>query len=81
MIETNFYEFIELWIPNFSKISSYLQMIVLRCCFQFLFASAHVMKLPLFRLACELAFAECDPDGNGFISENQVCCALNILML
>ncbi|ESR58433.1 Lysophospholipid acyltransferase LPEAT2 [Citrus sinensis] len=39
---------------------------------QFLYASAHVMKLPLFWQACELAFAECDPDGNGFISENQL---------
>uniref|UniRef100_A0A7N0SZN8 EF-hand domain-containing protein n=1 Tax=Kalanchoe fedtschenkoi TaxID=63787 RepID=A0A7N0SZN8_KALFE len=27
---------------------------------QFLCASAHVMKLPLFRQACELAFTECD---------------------
>ncbi|XWS45987.1 hypothetical protein CRYUN_Cryun14cG0026300 [Craigia yunnanensis] len=31
---------------------------------QFLFGSAHVMKQPLFRQACELAFAECDAEGD-----------------
>ncbi|GMY09431.1 lysophospholipid acyltransferase LPEAT2 isoform X2, partial [Fagus crenata] len=31
---------------------------------QFLFGSAHVMKLPLFRQACELAFAESKAEGN-----------------
>ncbi|KAJ0111334.1 hypothetical protein Patl1_00326 [Pistacia atlantica] len=39
---------------------------------QFLYASAHVMKLPLFRQACELAFAECDNEGNGSITEHEL---------
>ncbi|KAK1558457.1 hypothetical protein Q3G72_002587 [Acer saccharum] len=43
---------------------------------QFLFASAHVMKLPLFRTACELAFAECDTGGNGAISEPELGVAI-----
>ncbi|KAK0582567.1 hypothetical protein LWI29_027142 [Acer saccharum] len=43
---------------------------------QFLFASAHVMKLPLFRTACELAFAECDTGGNGAISEHELGVAI-----
>ncbi|KAK2650475.1 hypothetical protein Ddye_017964 [Dipteronia dyeriana] len=43
---------------------------------QFLFASAHVMKLPLFRTACELAFAECDTGGNGAISEHELGAAI-----
>ncbi|XP_031285329.1 lysophospholipid acyltransferase LPEAT2-like [Pistacia vera] len=43
---------------------------------QFLYASAHVMKLPLFRQACELAFAECDTEGNGYIKEHEL--GLNI---
>ncbi|KAH7577825.1 hypothetical protein JRO89_XS01G0304400 [Xanthoceras sorbifolium] len=43
---------------------------------QFLFASAHVMKLPLFRQACELAFAECDTGGNGCISEHELGVAI-----
>ncbi|XP_044503966.1 lysophospholipid acyltransferase LPEAT2-like [Mangifera indica] len=39
---------------------------------QFLYASAHVMKLPLFSHACELAFAESDTKGNGYISEHEL---------
>ena len=39
---------------------------------QFLFGSAHVMKLPLFRQACELAFAECKSGGNDYILEHEV---------
>ncbi|XP_034708450.1 lysophospholipid acyltransferase LPEAT2 isoform X1 [Vitis riparia] len=39
---------------------------------QFLFGSAHVMKQPLFRQACELAFAECDSDGDLYISEQEL---------
>ncbi|KAI9182651.1 hypothetical protein LWI28_027529 [Acer negundo] len=43
---------------------------------QFLFASAHVMTLPLFRTACELAFTECDTGGNGAISEHELGVAI-----
>ncbi|KAK4578463.1 hypothetical protein RGQ29_028531 [Quercus rubra] len=39
---------------------------------QFLFGSAHVMKLPLFRQACELAFAECKSGGNDYILEHEL---------
>ncbi|OWM64981.1 lysophospholipid acyltransferase LPEAT2 isoform X2 [Punica granatum] len=38
---------------------------------QFLFASAHVMKQPLFRQACEQAFREYDVGGNDHVSEEQ----------
>lgn len=38
---------------------------------QFLFGSAHVMKRPFFRQACELAFAECDIAGNHFFLEQE----------
>nr|AZM65194.1 lysophospholipid acyltransferase 3 [Vitellaria paradoxa] len=38
---------------------------------QFLFGSAHVLKQPLFRQACELAFAECHADGNDYISKQE----------
>lgn len=33
-----------------------------------------MMKQPLFRQACELAFAECDSDGDLYISEQEVSC-------
>ncbi|KAJ7962275.1 Lysophospholipid acyltransferase [Quillaja saponaria] len=39
---------------------------------QFLFASAHVLKRPLFRQACELAFDECDATGKEFITEQEL---------
>ncbi|PPR95480.1 hypothetical protein GOBAR_AA25188 [Gossypium barbadense] len=39
---------------------------------QFLFGSAHVLKLPLFRQACELAFAECDTDGDNFCTKKEL---------
>jgi lysophosphatidylcholine acyltransferase/lyso-PAF acetyltransferase len=39
---------------------------------QFLYGSAHVLKQPLFRQACELAFTECDTGGHGLISEQEV---------
>ncbi|XVF33431.1 hypothetical protein REPUB_Repub17cG0168400 [Reevesia pubescens] len=39
---------------------------------QFLFGSAHVMKQPLFRQACELAFAECDAKGNNYCMEKEL---------
>jgi lysophosphatidylcholine acyltransferase/lyso-PAF acetyltransferase len=39
---------------------------------QFLFGSAHVMKLPLFRQACELAFAESKAEGNDYILEHEL---------
>uniref|UniRef100_A0A7N0T4L2 EF-hand domain-containing protein n=1 Tax=Kalanchoe fedtschenkoi TaxID=63787 RepID=A0A7N0T4L2_KALFE len=35
---------------------------------QFLCGSAHVMNLPLFRQACELAFAECDTSRSNSVS-------------
>ncbi|KAG2729547.1 hypothetical protein I3760_01G255200 [Carya illinoinensis] len=39
---------------------------------QFLFGSAHVMKQPLFRQACELAFAECKAGGHDYILEHEL---------
>ncbi len=45
------------------------------CSLQFLFGSAHVMKLPLFRQACELAFAESKAEGNDYILEHEVYCS------
>uniref|UniRef100_A0A5B6ZLI9 Putative lysophospholipid acyltransferase LPEAT2 isoform X2 n=1 Tax=Davidia involucrata TaxID=16924 RepID=A0A5B6ZLI9_DAVIN len=39
---------------------------------QFLLGSAHVLKQPLFRQACELAFAKCDTGGNHYISEQEL---------
>ncbi|XP_057496388.1 LOW QUALITY PROTEIN: lysophospholipid acyltransferase LPEAT2-like [Actinidia eriantha] len=38
---------------------------------QFLYGSAHVLKQPLFRQACEFAFAECHTSGNHYISEQE----------
>ncbi|CAL5401130.1 unnamed protein product [Camellia sinensis] len=38
---------------------------------QFVYGSAHVLKQPLFRQACELAFTECYVDGNHYISEQE----------
>ncbi|CAK7347974.1 unnamed protein product [Dovyalis caffra] len=39
---------------------------------QYLYGSAHVMKRPLFRQACELAFTECDAGGHNQISEQEL---------
>ncbi|KAM7472140.1 hypothetical protein LguiA_010323 [Lonicera macranthoides] len=39
---------------------------------QFLLGSAHVLKQPLFRRACESAFLECDLDSNHYISEQEL---------
>ncbi|KAF5732989.1 lysophospholipid acyltransferase LPEAT2-like [Tripterygium wilfordii] len=39
---------------------------------QFLYASGHVRKQPLFRQACELAFAECDVGRNECISAKEL---------
>ncbi|KAK9147675.1 hypothetical protein Scep_006432 [Stephania cephalantha] len=39
---------------------------------QFIFASAHILKLPLFWQACELSFADCDSSGSGYILEHQL---------
>ncbi|KAF7153998.1 hypothetical protein RHSIM_Rhsim01G0160000 [Rhododendron simsii] len=39
---------------------------------QFLFWSAHVLKKPLFRQACEFAFNKCLTDGNQYISEQEL---------
>ncbi|CAN6704253.1 unnamed protein product [Malus baccata var. baccata] len=38
---------------------------------QFLFGSAHVVKRPLFRRACELAFSECVSGENDYVSEQK----------
>jgi len=39
---------------------------------QFLFGSAHVLKQPLFRQACEFAFTGCLTDVNQYISEQEL---------
>ncbi|KAJ9171306.1 hypothetical protein P3X46_014693 [Hevea brasiliensis] len=39
---------------------------------QFLYGSAHVMKQPLFRQTCELAFSNCSDGGDGQISKEQL---------
>ncbi|KAL6964965.1 Acyltransferase [Sarracenia purpurea var. burkii] len=39
---------------------------------QFLFGSTHVLKHPLFRQACEFAFAECHSGEKDFISEQEL---------
>ncbi|CAL5381703.1 unnamed protein product [Camellia sinensis] len=39
---------------------------------QFLYGSAHVLKQPLFRRACELALAECHTGKNRYISEQEL---------
>ncbi|KAB1200891.1 Lysophospholipid acyltransferase LPEAT2 [Morella rubra] len=39
---------------------------------QFLFGSAHVLKQPLFREACELAFAECKSGENDYKLEHEL---------
>ncbi|OMO78685.1 Phospholipid/glycerol acyltransferase [Corchorus capsularis] len=39
---------------------------------QFLFGSAHVLNQPSFRQACELAFAECDVEGDNFCMEKEL---------
>lgn len=39
---------------------------------QFLVGSAHILKQPLFRRACEVAFKECDADRNHYISEQEL---------
>ncbi|XP_040999443.1 lysophospholipid acyltransferase LPEAT2-like [Juglans microcarpa x Juglans regia] len=39
---------------------------------QFLFGSAHVMKQPLFRQACELSFTECTAGGNDYMLEHEL---------
>ncbi|XP_062154698.1 lysophospholipid acyltransferase LPEAT2 [Alnus glutinosa] len=47
---------------------------------QFLFGSAHVMKQPLFRQACELAFAESKAGENDYILEDELGDALRPAM-
>ncbi|KAL3649504.1 Lysophospholipid acyltransferase lpeat2 [Castilleja foliolosa] len=39
---------------------------------QFLIGSAHIMKQPLFRQACEVAFSECDMSGQNYISMQEL---------
>ncbi|XP_039008143.1 lysophospholipid acyltransferase LPEAT2-like isoform X2 [Hibiscus syriacus] len=38
---------------------------------QFLFGSAHVLNQPLFKQACELAFADCDEDGDNYCMKKE----------
>ncbi|KAK2965857.1 hypothetical protein RJ640_027144, partial [Escallonia rubra] len=38
---------------------------------QFLLGSAHVLKQPLFRQACELAFTDCDIDESHYMTEQE----------
>lgn len=40
--------------------------------FQFLLGSAHVLKQPLFRQACEVAFSDCDVNGKNYILKQEV---------
>lgn len=42
------------------------------CCFQFLIASAHILKHPLFQRACQLAFHKCDFNAKGYFLEQEV---------
>ncbi|KAL7233424.1 hypothetical protein ACSBR1_017113 [Camellia fascicularis] len=41
-------------------------------CLQFLYGSAHVLKQPLFRRACELVFTECHTGRIYYISEQEL---------
>ncbi|GMI98353.1 LYSOPHOSPHATIDYLETHANOLAMINE ACYLTRANSFERASE2 [Hibiscus trionum] len=43
---------------------------------QFLFGSVHVLNQPLFRQACEQAFAECDADGDNCCMEKELAAIL-----
>ncbi|XVF73326.1 hypothetical protein PTKIN_Ptkin12aG0192600 [Pterospermum kingtungense] len=45
---------------------------------QFLYGSAHVMNLPPFRQACELAFTKCDTEGDNFCSEKELADILRL---
>ncbi|GMP43133.1 hypothetical protein CsSME_00012619 [Camellia sinensis var. sinensis] len=56
-------------------------MVIILCCRyfeslmwskRFLYGSAHVLKQPLFRQACELAFVECYTGGNHYITEQEL---------
>ncbi|KAL7238751.1 hypothetical protein ACSBR2_004783 [Camellia fascicularis] len=44
---------------------------------QFVYGLAHVLKQPLFRQACELAFTECHAHGNHYISEQELGDSIN----
>ncbi|KAL3814885.1 hypothetical protein ACJIZ3_016153 [Penstemon smallii] len=45
---------------------------------QFLLGSAHILKQPLFRQACELAFSECDVNGKNFILKQELQDAVSL---
>ncbi|KAL3616602.1 Lysophospholipid acyltransferase lpeat2 [Castilleja foliolosa] len=45
---------------------------------QFLIGSAHILKQPLFRQACELAFSECDTSGQNYISMQELQDAVSL---
>ncbi|KAG5565608.1 hypothetical protein RHGRI_001498 [Rhododendron griersonianum] len=57
------------------KIDDFFRVLRLKACSfteRFLFWSAHVLKKPLFRQACEFAFNECLTDGNQYISGKEL---------
>ncbi|GFP82311.1 lysophospholipid acyltransferase lpeat2 [Phtheirospermum japonicum] len=45
---------------------------------KFLIGSAHILKLSLFRQACELAFSECDMSGQNYISTQELQDAISL---
>ncbi|XP_027162734.1 lysophospholipid acyltransferase LPEAT2 isoform X1 [Coffea eugenioides] len=47
---------------------------------QFLLGSAHILKQPLFRHFCELAFVRCNVEGTEYISEQELGDALALVM-
>ncbi|GFY90313.1 calcineurin B subunit-like protein [Actinidia rufa] len=56
------------------KVHDFCRVLRLKACRlseKFLYGSAHVLKQPLFRQACEFAFAECHTSGNHYISEQE----------
>ncbi|XP_042039008.1 lysophospholipid acyltransferase LPEAT2-like isoform X2 [Salvia splendens] len=45
---------------------------------QFLLGSAHILKQPLFRRTCDAAFGECDINGKGHISKQELQDAVSL---
>ncbi|KAL7158593.1 hypothetical protein ABFS83_02G154600 [Erythranthe nasuta] len=45
---------------------------------QFLLGSAHILKQPLFRQACELAFSECDTNDKNYILKQELQDAVSL---
>ncbi|THG15027.1 hypothetical protein TEA_013933 [Camellia sinensis var. sinensis] len=62
------------------KIHDFSRVLRLKSCSlseKFVYGSAHVLKQPLFRQACELAFTECHADGNHYIAEQELGDSIN----